>query len=31
MVEADCMEVIEVANEEGNSIGPAAAIYKDCV
>uniref|UniRef100_A0A452Y2Q0 RNase H type-1 domain-containing protein n=1 Tax=Aegilops tauschii subsp. strangulata TaxID=200361 RepID=A0A452Y2Q0_AEGTS len=29
-VEADCMEVIEVMQSGGNSLGPAAAIYEEC-
>ena len=29
-VEADCMEVIEVMHNGGNSLGPAAAIYEEC-
>jgi hypothetical protein len=29
-VNSDCMEVIEVMQQEGNSIGPAVAIYEEC-
>jgi hypothetical protein len=29
-VNSDCMDVIEVMNEGGNSLGPAAAIYEEC-
>ena len=29
-VEGDCMEVIEIMQNRGNSLGPAAAIYEEC-
>ena len=29
-IRADCMEVIEVMQHGGNSLGPAAAIYEEC-
>jgi ribonuclease HI len=29
-VESDCMEVIDVMKNGGNSLGPAAAIYEEC-
>jgi hypothetical protein len=29
-VNSDCMNVIEVMQQEGNSIGPVAAIYEEC-
>ena len=29
-VEGDCMEVIEIIQNGGNSLGPAAAIYEEC-
>jgi ribonuclease HI len=29
-VNSDCMDVVEVMNEGGNSLGPAAAIYEEC-
>jgi ribonuclease HI len=29
-VNSDCMDVIDVMNQGGNSFGPAAAIYEDC-
>jgi hypothetical protein len=29
-VNSDCMEVIEVMQQEGNLIGPVAAIYEEC-
>jgi ribonuclease HI len=29
-VNSDCMDVIEVMNQGGNSFGPAAAIYEEC-
>lgn len=30
IVNSDCMEVIQVMQDEGNSIGAAAAIYEEC-
>jgi hypothetical protein len=30
MVESDCIEVVEVMQNGGNSIGPTAAIYDEC-
>lgn len=29
-IEADCLEVIEIMNSGGNSLGPAASIYEEC-
>ena len=30
VVEADCMEVVDIMQDGGNSLGAAAAIYEDC-
>jgi hypothetical protein len=30
-VNSDCMDVIEVMNQGGNSFGPAATIYEECL
>ena len=30
-IEGDCMEVIEIMQNRGNSLGPAAAIYEKCL
>ena len=30
LVNSDCMEVIAIMNDGGNSAGPAAAIYEEC-
>ena len=30
MVESDCMEVVQIMQDDGNSLGPAAAIYEEC-
>ena len=29
-VEADCLEVVEIKQGRGNSLGPAATIYEEC-
>jgi hypothetical protein len=29
-VNSNCIEVIEIMNDGGNSLGPAAAIYEEC-
>ena len=31
LVESDCMEVVEVMQNGGNSLGVAAAIYEECI